>query len=86
MKNLNKIKSQSQTINIILYNNKNGYIVGDNKIGFSHEYYFPEDKNFKINIYRYNHMPSYINYKLFKKYPRGVLKSEYKEWFKKHYK
>jgi hypothetical protein len=83
MKNLNKIKRQLLEVNLLFVKNKNSYSILDNKIGFYAEYYFPEDKDFRVNFYNYNHVPGYKNEKLSQKYPRSYLKSEYKELLRK---
>ena len=81
MKNLNKKLLQNLKPKIRLYRNKHEAIFNINLIGFEEEYYYPASKDYKTNIYNYNHTVSYNNIKLRIKYPK-VLKSEYKQWLK----
>jgi hypothetical protein len=53
---------------------------GGNRIGFQAEYYNPNDKLKRSNFKNCQHNTSLNegNYKLYWKYPYGVLKSEYR--------
>ena len=71
--NYKKIYLQKLTCKIVFINFKLAYyFIYYNQIGFTQEYYYPEEKNYKNNFSNCTHT-SLGNEKLFKKYPN---------WFK----
>jgi len=89
VKNLNKkykkVRLQRIFCNIrYSYTNKICYeFSGRNLIGFEEEYHYPPNKAFVSNFYDYTHSVDIHNKKLYKKYPKGTLKIEYKQWYYK---
>ena len=82
MKNLNKkylIQQQKLLINCYSYN-KNYYSFEYNLIGYWTEYFDTKDKENIDNEHRYNHIVLSDNLKLYKKFPHGILKKNYKQW------
>jgi hypothetical protein len=91
MKDLHKFNKQQiqrsvVTVRIENFYNKHEFTINCNRIGFYAEFYSPKDKDYRANLYNYDHYVNDENSKLYKKYPYNVKKSEYKQWLKTNYK
>jgi len=84
MKNLNHKQSvQVLTCVVEYFNNKICYSLEENNlIGFEYSLFFPQYKDDKNSLYGYSHFVYEDNKKLHKKYPKDVLKKNYKKWLK----
>ena len=86
MKNLNIKKYKKKRIQKIKYEiffkeEKISYEFNDyNLIGFQEEVYNSSIEDLRDKFYNYSHQPNYANSKLYKKYPHGILKKDYKRW------
>ena len=77
----NKIKLQKNAIRVKYFRNKLELFIYTNLIGFSNDYFFPEENHYRNNFGGYKHRISDQNNKLYKKYP-DMLKKLYKQWLK----